>query len=108
MEGAIGQLASLHKAGPLVAETETGVGGTTAWKLCSLDSRSTVAVFFEITSNHGAPPPEQPVLHIQFVTQYQHPSGQQRLRVVTAARRWVAPGAGEVRWDAWSTKILVY
>lgn len=97
MEGAIGQLASLHKTGPLVAETETGVGGTTAWKLCSLDSRSTVAVFFETTANHTAPPAEQQVLHIQFATQFQHPSGQQRLRVVTAARRWVAPGAGEVR-----------
>ena len=34
-----------------VADTEVGLGGTTMWKLCSLDHDTTVAVLFEITSN---------------------------------------------------------
>jgi len=48
--GAIGHCTSLGKKGPSVAETEIGIGGTTAWKMCSLDPNVSIAVYFEVVN----------------------------------------------------------
>jgi len=86
--GAIGPCSSLQKKTPSVAETEIGLGGTSAWKFCALDSSTTVAVYFEVVNQHSTPIPAGQQRYVQFVTQYQHFSGQIRLRVTTLAGNW--------------------
>eukprot|EP00958_Prasinococcus_capsulatus_P011825 scaffold1181_cov387-Prasinococcus_capsulatus_cf.AAC.12 len=93
LNGAIGPLASLRRAGPSVAEVEIGVGGTTQWRMCALDENTTVAVFLEVVNNHNSTQGQQGRgLFVQFLTHYQHSSGETRLRVTTVARRWADAG----------------
>lgn len=51
------------------------------------------SIFFEYhyfsSSQHTAPVPQGGRGCIQFITQYQHSSGQRRVRVTTCARNWV-------------------
>ena len=75
--GLIGPCVSLGKKGPSVAEQEIGTGGTTAWKLATLDNTTTVAAFFEV-ANQSAPGSAAQRVFFQFVTHYQHPTGQVR------------------------------
>ncbi|CAL8269540.1 protein transport protein Sec23B [Gadus morhua] len=86
--GAIGPCVSLGAKGPSVSENEMGVGGTSQWKVCSLNPSTTLAMFFEVVSQHNAPVPQGGRGAIQFVTQYQHSSTQRRIRVTTVARNW--------------------
>lgn len=91
--GAIGHLASLANAAPNVSETEIGIGGTNAWRACSIDQRASYAFFFEVAAPAGPQqqqqqgPPQTPAL-FQFVTQYCTTAGQRVLRVSTVARPW--------------------
>ncbi|CAM6090033.1 unnamed protein product [Calypogeia fissa] len=87
--GAIGPCSSLDKKTPAVSDSELGMGGTSAWKFCTLNKKTAVAIFFEIVNQHSNPIPSGTYFFIQFVTQYQHGTGQWRLRVTTTARRWV-------------------
>ena len=83
IQGATGPLASLGKRNKAaVSDTEVGVGGTTSWRICALNKHTSVAVFFEVaaTAAHGHGGSASHFV-MQFATQYQHPSGQQRLRV---------------------------
>uniref|UniRef100_A0A3Q2CSC7 Protein transport protein SEC23 n=1 Tax=Cyprinodon variegatus TaxID=28743 RepID=A0A3Q2CSC7_CYPVA len=86
--GAIGPCVSLHAKGPCVSENEIGTGGTCQWKICGLDASTTMALYFEVVNQHNAPIPQGGRGAIQFVTQYQHSSGQRRIRVTTTARNW--------------------
>lgn len=90
--GLIGPAISLERKGPTVAETEIGQGGTSAWKFCGLSPRTTASVFFEMAGAQGSMPAPNTVGIVQFVTMYQHASGQMRLRVTTTARSIVDPG----------------
>jgi len=74
---------------PSVSDVEIGMGNTVQWKLCTLNPSSTVAYFFEVVNQHAAPIPQGGRGCIQFITQYQHPSGQRRIRVTTLARKYV-------------------
>uniref|UniRef100_A0A673MCY3 Protein transport protein SEC23 n=1 Tax=Sinocyclocheilus rhinocerous TaxID=307959 RepID=A0A673MCY3_9TELE len=67
---------------------EIGTGGTSQWKICGLDPNTTLAFFFEVVNQHNAPIPQGGRGAIQYVTQYQHSSGQRRIRVTTIARNW--------------------
>lgn len=49
VKGAIGPCASLNKKGPNVSDVEVGQGGTFAWRLCSMDPTSTVAVYLDVS-----------------------------------------------------------
>ncbi|EDO39141.1 predicted protein [Nematostella vectensis] len=89
VSGAIGPCISMDRKGPNVSETEIGNGGTSAWKFCGLDPSTTATFFFEIVNQHTAPVPQGGRGCIQFITQYQHSSGQRRVRVTTCARNWV-------------------
>jgi len=94
INGAIGHCASLNKKSSNVAETEIGVGGTSAWRLCSLDPNSTIAFYFDVVNQ-----PTTPIAHgqkgvIQFQTHYQNSQGRQILRVTTVAHYWADPNAG--------------
>lgn len=76
-----------------MAETEVGIGGTSAWSMGGLDDSSTMAFYFEIGNPAQNQPQSQPgsQRHLQFLTTYQHSSGQYRLRVTTLARSWAEP-----------------
>uniref|UniRef100_A0A8C9FP37 Protein transport protein SEC23 n=1 Tax=Pavo cristatus TaxID=9049 RepID=A0A8C9FP37_PAVCR len=67
---------------------EIGTGGTCQWKICGLNPTTTLALYFEVVNQHNAPIPQGGRGAIQFVTQYQHSSGQRRIRVTTVARNW--------------------
>jgi protein transport protein SEC23 len=89
--GVIGSVASLNKESASVShEMEVGIGGTCAWRLCVLDPETTIAAYFEITNPHNNPIRSDQFRYVQFVTRYQHPSGQHRVRVTTVAGHWTA------------------
>uniref|UniRef100_A0A8C8IDL2 Protein transport protein SEC23 n=1 Tax=Oncorhynchus tshawytscha TaxID=74940 RepID=A0A8C8IDL2_ONCTS len=88
----IGPCVSLNAKGPCVSENEIGTGGTSQWKICGLDHNTTLAVYFEVVNQHNAPIPQGGRGAVQYVTQYQHSSGQKRIRVTTTARNWADAG----------------
>ncbi|GAB1599854.1 protein transport protein Sec23A-like isoform X1 [Argonauta hians] len=88
VSGAIGSCVSLGTKSQNVSDTELGMGGTCQWKMCGLYPNSTIAVFFEVVNQHNAPIPQGGRGYIQYITQYQHSSGQRRVRVSTVARNW--------------------
>lgn len=88
VSGAIGPCISLGVKSSSVSDTEIGIGGTCQWRFCSLYPNTTAALFFEVVNQHNAPIPQGGRGSIQFVTQYQHSSGQRRVRVTTLARNW--------------------
>ncbi|KAM7362998.1 transport protein Sec23 isoform 2-T2 [Cochliomyia hominivorax] len=88
ISGGIGSCVSLNVKSPSVSDVEIGMGQTVQWKLCTLNPSTTMAFFFEVVNQHAAPIPQGGRGCIQFITQYQHPSGQRRIRVTTLARNW--------------------
>lgn len=93
VSGLIGHAISAGKKSACVGETEIGIGQTSAWKLNSITPRTSTAVYFEVVTPAGqALQPGSRGL-IQFVTHYQHASGQQRLRVTTIARNFAEAGS---------------
>jgi len=93
VSGLIGHAISANKKSACVGETEIGIGQTSAWKICSLTPRSSAAVYFEVVTPAGQPLQTGSRGLIQFVTHYQHASGQMRLRVTTIARNFAEAGS---------------
>lgn len=91
ISGAIGPCVSGGKKDGSISEVEIGIGNTSAWKFCALTPSTTLATFFEVTNQHGAPIPQGGRGCLQFITSYQHASGQRRVRVTTVARNWADP-----------------
>ncbi|KAG9390471.1 COPII coat complex component, Sec23 (Sec23) [Carpediemonas membranifera] len=89
VSGCLGPCGALGTSGPVVGENETGKGKTASWKVCSIDSLTTLAFVLEIcaTPKDGATPPGQQ-RYVQFKTRYQSPAGDYILRVTTMAYRW--------------------
>ncbi|KAL4422806.1 hypothetical protein ABPG75_009003 [Micractinium tetrahymenae] len=93
--GVLGPASALEKKSPLVSDQVVGVGGTAAWKLCTLSAGTSLAVVYDIVAQHGggggdpmaAAAGQQ--FFLQFVTRYLHDSGAMRCRVTTITRRWV-------------------
>ena len=48
--GLIGPATTTNKKSPCVAETEIGIGGTSAWKFCNVTPQTTAAVYFEVVN----------------------------------------------------------
>jgi len=88
VSGAVGSCVSLNVKGPCVSDTEIGMGNTCQWKFCIFNPNTTCALFFEVVNQHSAPIPQGGRGCIQMITQYQHSSGQRRIRVTTVARNW--------------------
>uniref|UniRef100_A0A2N9F8U0 Protein transport protein SEC23 n=1 Tax=Fagus sylvatica TaxID=28930 RepID=A0A2N9F8U0_FAGSY len=99
VQGVIGPCASLEKKGPLCSDTVIGQGNTTAWKMCGLDKATSLCLIFEVVKKEIPDATMQSTnnqFYFQFLTYYQHNSGQMRLRVTTLLRRWVAgPGSNQ-------------
>jgi len=89
VQGCIGVCISSNLKGANVSDTEIGLGQTTQWKMCGLYPNTTYGIYFEVVNQHNAPIPQGGRGFIQFITQYQHSSGQRRVRVTTVARNWV-------------------
>lgn len=90
--GAIGPCVSLNVKSPCVGDMDIGLGGTCQWKLCTFNPGTTIGFFFEVVNQHSAPIPQGGRGCVQFITQYQHASGQRRVRVTTIARNWADAG----------------
>lgn len=82
-----------------MGETEIGIGGTSAWKVCSVTPKTALATYFEVVSPAGQQANASQMGSIQFVTHYQHSSGQFRLRVTTISRRFAEAGAPAIPAD---------
>jgi protein transport protein SEC23 len=87
--GAIGPCISMKKNNGCVSDTEVGIGGTSTWRVCGLDSSTSIAFLFEVVNQHSSPVPQGSRGVIQFVTTYQHSSGQRRARITTISRNFV-------------------
>ncbi|KAI0086877.1 hypothetical protein BDY19DRAFT_959387 [Irpex rosettiformis] len=96
VSGLIGHAISAGKKGGCVGETEIGIGGTSAWKINCVTPRTAAAVYFEVVTPAGQPLQPGSRGLIQFVTHYQHSSGQQRLRVTTIARNFAEAGSPSI------------
>ncbi|CAO3636907.1 unnamed protein product [Cunninghamella echinulata] len=94
--GMIGHVVSANKKTVNVGETEIGIGNTSAWKMCSITPNTTNAIYFEVVNQPTAPLQPGARGLIQFVTQYQHASGQFRLRVTTVARNFADGQSPEI------------
>lgn len=92
MSGLIGHAISANKKSAWVGETEIGIGQTSAWKICSISPKTANAVYFEVVTPAGQTLAPGARGMIQFVTHYQHSSGQYRLRVTTIARNFAEAG----------------
>ncbi|KAL2051332.1 hypothetical protein ABVK25_008384 [Lepraria finkii] len=91
--GLIGHAISLNKKSNSVGETECGIGNTCSWKMCGIDPTASYGLYFEI-ANQGGPAQHQQGPQkgmMQFLTYYQHSSGQFHLRVTTVARNLSGP-----------------
>lgn len=90
--GLIGHAVSMNKKSVSVGETECGIGNTCSWKMCGIDPQASYGIYFEIASQ-GAPAHQQTPQKgmMQFLTYYQHSSGQFHLRVTTVARNLSGP-----------------
>jgi protein transport protein SEC23 len=93
--GLIGSAVSCNKKTPCVGETEIGISGTSAWKMCGISPNTSVAVYFEVASQIQSFQPGSYGI-IQFTTLYQHANGQFRLRVTTLPRVWAEPTAPQI------------
>ena len=92
VKGFIGHALSLdnkkkHEAH--ISEESIGIGGTTAWKICTIDPMYTTSIFFEVSNNHANPIPTGTPITIQFRTHYHNSVGQKILRITTVQRAWV-------------------
>ncbi|KAH8113783.1 copii coat protein [Phellopilus nigrolimitatus] len=96
VSGLIGHAISSGKKSACVGETEIGIGQTSAWKICTLTPRTAAGVYFEVVTPAGQPLQPGSRGLIQFVTHYQHSSGQQRLRVTTIARNFAEAGSPSI------------
>ncbi|KAI8837481.1 hypothetical protein BJ741DRAFT_603604 [Chytriomyces cf. hyalinus JEL632] len=94
--GLIGPAVSNNKKAPCVGETEIGIGGTNAWKLCGITPKTTVSIHFEVAAQQQVQPGPNSRGLIQFVTMYQHSSGQYRLRVTTIARSFADTNSPDI------------
>ena len=80
--GLIGHAVSMNKKSASVGETECGIGNTCAWKMSGIDPAASYGIYFEIASQGGPTQMQQGPQKgmIQFLTYYQHSSGQFHLR----------------------------
>ncbi|KAG5641165.1 GTPase-activating protein S23 [Asterophora parasitica] len=96
VSGLIGHAISAGKKSACVGETEIGIGQTSAWKINTITPSTSTAVYFEVVTPAGQPLQQGSRGLIQFVTHYQHASGQQRLRVTTIARNFAEAGSPSI------------
>jgi protein transport protein SEC23 len=88
VQGCIGPAISNQKNGTNVSDEVIGIGKTCEWKMCHMDSSTCLAFYFSVANQQAGAIRPGDRAHIQFVTKYQHASGENRIRVTTIARNW--------------------
>jgi protein transport protein SEC23 len=96
VSGLIGHAISTGKKSACVGEIEIGIGQTSAWMLNIINPRTSEAVYSEVVTPAGQPLQQGSRGLIQFVTHYQHSSGQMRLRVTTITRNSAKAGSPSI------------
>lgn len=96
VSGLIGHATSANKKSACVGETEIGIGQTSAWNVNVITPKTSAAVYFEVVTPAGQPLQPGSRGLIQFVTHYQHSSGEMRLRVTTIARNFAEAGSPNI------------
>ena len=96
VSGLIGHATSANKKSACVGETEIGIGQTSAWNINVITPRTSAAVYFEVVTPAGQPLQPGSRGLVQFVTHYQHSSGEMRLRVTTVARNFAEAGSPNI------------
>ncbi|OQV18774.1 Protein transport protein Sec23A [Hypsibius exemplaris] len=97
VSGCIGPTKSLKIKTSVVSDNDMlGTGGTSEWKCCSVTPNTTLNFFFEVTNAHNSPMPPDGRFFVQFITNYQHSSGQRRMRVTTLGRSWAEPNSMQI------------
>uniref|UniRef100_A0A1D1Y1A2 Protein transport protein SEC23 n=2 Tax=Anthurium amnicola TaxID=1678845 RepID=A0A1D1Y1A2_9ARAE len=94
ISGALGPCMSLKRRNSSVSDQEVGEGGSCSWKLGTINSKTCIAFFFQVSGDQSVQP--EPVFFIQFMTRYCHGISGIRLRVTTVARRWVGSRSPEI------------
>jgi len=92
--GLIGPAVSTSKRGANVSDTEIGIGGTCEWRMAGLTPKTAHAFYLEVCASGPASPGARGL--VQFITSYQHSSGQFRIRVTTTARALVDGGSPDI------------
>ncbi|KAL9655272.1 hypothetical protein ABK040_009046 [Willaertia magna] len=83
--GVLGPVTSMNRKTNHVADNLIGEGNTNAWKINAIHPNTTIAVYYDVV-NQQLPQQtfNQPSIRcFQYVTAYQHTSGEYRLRVTT-------------------------
>mmetsp|Transcript_10397 Transcript_10397/g.29602 ORF Transcript_10397/g.29602 Transcript_10397/m.29602 type:complete len:756 (+) Transcript_10397:156-2423(+) len=87
--GLIGCASPMEKKSNHVSDIPVGMGGTTQWKMPSMDKTSSHCVLFDIVAeSKDMPDPNNQQFFLQFITRYQHWDTSMRCRVTTITRRW--------------------
>ena len=108
--GGIGPMSALAVKSKSISENEVGMGQTTSWRVCSLNSTTSVAVYYEIVNQHSNPIPAGTPFYLQFCVRYKRSNGEIRLRVMTVARRWAESSAAHeivAGFDQEATALLM-
>lgn len=82
IQGLIGNAIGLpvkQQNNQLISKIVKGQGNTNCWKLCHINPQSSFAIYFEKLDSSFA----SNSTIIQYITHYQHPSGEFKLRVTT-------------------------
>lgn len=88
--GLLGPAAAMEKKSVAVSETVIGVGGTTLFKLPSMDKDTTLLTLYDVvgsTKDKAANGSLWQQFFVQFVTKFTTAEGEQRCRVTTVTRR---------------------
>lgn len=99
LQGLIGHASAMKKTDANnISDSEIGIGGTSTWRMSSLSPHHSYAVFFEIANtaatNNTPMTGDRPRLaYTQFITNYQHSSGTNRVRVTTVANQLLPFGS---------------
>ena len=108
--GGIGPMSALAVKSKSISENEVGTGQTTSWRICSLNSTTSVAVYYEIVNQHSNPIPAGTPFYLQFCVRYKRSNGEIRLRVMTVAQRWAESSAAHdvvAGFDQEATALLM-
>ena len=54
---------------------EVGMGQTTSWRVCSLNSNTSIAVYYEIVNQHSNPIPAGTPFYLQYCVRYKRSNG---------------------------------
>lgn len=82
--GVIGPVTSMNRKSNNVSENIIGEGSTNAWKINAIHPNTTLAFYFDVVNQQNPTNMNTPAIRcFQYVTAYQHPSGEYRLRVTT-------------------------